>query len=688
LSREFFSDMTTRTHDRSLLLLLAMSGALATYVALHSPLRDAVASAVLGRAPHASYWHPAGRLVFVSIASAFAAMLAIAAALVAGRRAVRACALARFESPIVFGVCAFAFIATPAAIIGGLGSMCNLPLLRPPLGPLLTAVPALLFAATVFRGEPYPPERTPVRGAFLLLSATSVLILAASAVVSLTEPPTGFDALAYHGPLAVYLWRDGNLTTFLDRAISGFALAHPGSAELWFGLLLVAGGERVASLGQLPFALLGACSVYAAGRRLGAGAQTALIGAAAFLLAPVVIVQAGMQLNDVIAASLVLSAAALLWAPLRNWRTPRLAVAGTALGLALATKIAVLPSVAIVLVFAVARLAIERRRVATLAPVRAAAALVAMFVIAVGPWWVRNIARYGNPIYPQAIPRLGRGVVVGGFGKNDHRYVPMRSAWLLYPLIEPLSEQSGFGPLLIVTAVPGVILASRRRRHRVPLLLFVLVGSATVPAWWLMTQRDPRHLLVVAGFAFAFSPGLLSVLQRRHRQVAIGVIAAAGVFTAVTTASQTLLPRLEERGSRAEFYDDVWNIDPLVAAKPEGEPLVYNTGYASLSYAGDYPLLGPSLGRLLFTVDRDAGTRQIVDLMHRAQVHYAYVPTAPAMQRDVEAKYSSEFFELERVSTVTSGERAGTRRYLFRLRTPSERELANGARSTPEVLVR
>jgi hypothetical protein len=79
-------------------------------------------------------------------------------------------------------------------------------------------------------------------------------------------------------------------------------------------------------------------------------------------------------------------------------------------------------------------------------------------------------------------------------------------------------------------------------------------------------------------------------------------------------------------------------------------------------------LLGPSLGRRLFTVDPDASTDDLVRTMRDAHVRYAYVPASPSSLDRVTAKYSPALFEVVHVSEVTSGDRAGTRRYLYRLR--------------------
>jgi hypothetical protein len=145
----------------------------------------------------------------------------------------------------------------------------------------------------------------------------------------------------------------------------------------------------------------------------------------------------------------------------------------------------------------------------------------------------------------------------------------------------------------------------------------------------------------------------------------------AAVFSTIVTFDQGLLPRIAEPVDRLRFYDEVWAVDPFVTGWNAREPLLYNTGYASLSYAGDYPLLGPELARVLLTVDTDVSTEAIVSLMKRHGAHYAYVPASPTFQPVVERKYAPDVFEVAHISTVPSGKRAGTKRYLFRLREKS-----------------
>jgi hypothetical protein len=656
--------IATRT-SAAWLLLAAMAGGLVLYITLHSPLRDVAAAMLLGRATHTSYFAAATFHGLGSYVDAGAALIAVIAAAFAAARVADLLAMRRYERPLVFGVGAFGLIAVPAATVATVAGAVHLPLLQPPVGPLLVALPALVVVARAVAGgwRPRVPQMAPLTRTAAAFWALAVALLVASAAVSLLQPPTGFDALAYHGPLAVYLWRDGNATSFLDRSVSGFALALPASAELWFGLLLMIGGERLANLGQVPFALLGALGVQALARRHGARGSTAGIAGAAFLLAPMVVLQAGLQLNDVAASALILCGAAFASAPTAEWTRGRASWIGLAAGLAVATKLAVLPAAAAVLAFAM-----YRGLAATPARARHATAVMIVAVgVAVAPWWARNIVRYGNPIYPAALPLIGRGVVVGGFAQKDDWFVPARVAWPFYPAIEPLSEQSGFGPLLLVGALPGLLVAITRRR-RGPLVLLGGVAVLSLPSWWVLTQHEPRHLLAVAGLGFAFLPASLAVGTPRIRRAALLVTGAAALFTALSVVDQGLLPRMRQRMERARFYDDVWSVDPVVAGAPDTEPLLYNTGYALLSYAGDYPLLGPSLRRVLFTVDTDATTDAIVHVMREARVRYAYVPASAASQPEVMRKYAPAYFDLERVSEVPTGERAGTRRYLYRLR--------------------
>jgi hypothetical protein len=639
---------------------------LALYVAAHSPVLGWLGRG-MGLHVGRCYFTCGGWIAGGDLASMAAAWaLLLAAAGVAWLQAARL-GLASFELPLGFGLLWLGFVALPSAALGAAGWALGVPLLRPPAGPLLAAVPALialLAGRSHWRALPRPRVRAP-RGLAGLLALVAVALLGTTVAITLSHPPTGYDALSYHGPLAVYLWRDGDLGAWLERTPWAWALAHPGTAELWFGLLRLAAGERVASLGQLPFALLGSAAVYAFAMRLGVGRGGARVGGAAFLLAPIVVLQSGSQVNDLAAGALLMTAIALAAAPVAGWSGPRLAVVGLALGLAVTTKLAALPAVVAVAGYVIVA-SWRSRRLPVLVPG------VMAGLLAVGPWWARNLALYGNPIYPAALPLLGRGYVVGDFVRKDAWFVPTPLAWPLYPWFEPHNDMSGFGAVFAVAALVGLGVALAHPRRRAPLLLYGVAVLVALPAWWLLTQHEPRLLLGLFGLGFAFTGRAIAAVPQRRRRAAVLVVGTAAVFSALVTLDQALRPLARQPVDRAEFYDRVWNVDSVTAGLPEREGLLSHTGFARLSYASDYPLLGRRLGRLLYVVDGEMPADSIVAIMRRAGVRYAYLPAGAEAADLVARMYPGDRFELVR-RTTGSGEKLGdVGRYLFRLRSPSD----------------
>jgi hypothetical protein len=185
---------------------------------------------------------------------------------------------------------------------------------------------------------------------------------------------------------------------------------------------------------------------------------------------------------------------------------------------------------------------------------------------------------------------------------------------------------------------------------------------------WQLTKHEPRFLLAIFGLGFAFLPWSLLAVPRSKRWVASVVLSVAAIFSVLVTCAQALLPHARQPSTRLEFYDRTWKVDPAVAALPENESLLYNTGYTSSSYPGYYPLLGPLRTRIVIPVDTDASADSIVANMRRAHVRYVYVPASPENRPLVEAKFDESRFELVHASTIETPEANGTRRYLYRLK--------------------
>lgn len=673
------SHHTSRLGRYRPLVVPVMLGLLTLYGALHSPLRELLRF-VHGRTTGECLLC-AEALLWSAALTPLSAWLCLSLAFVATVTVSSQFRGAPYERWLIGGLSGLAWIVVPAATVGEFADIADLALLRPPLGPLIAAVPAGVYIVLQLRRgwrPVWPQFHLGAQSSLVrIVGALAATGLLTSVAISLMHPPTGGDALSYHAVLAAYLWRDGTLGSFLDRAPEIWALAHPGTAELWFGLLGLAAGERLADLGQLPFALLGAAASCAFARRLGLGQGSGLLAAGAFLLAPMVVLQAGMQPNDIVGAALLMTTMALAGAPAQDWTHERLSWIGLGLGLIAVTKLALLPSAAAVGLFVAGALFGRSARRCSLRTVALQLLLVTLVAcIAVAPWWTRNVARFGNPIYPAALPLLGRGVNVHDLGPIDIAFVPGPATWPLYPLLEPHDDRSGFGALLLVGALPGCVLALWRG-HRQPLILYFVVTVITLPAWWVLTLHEPRFLLALAGLGFAFLPWSLLTVPRHQRRIGALVIAATALFSLLVTFDQALLPFGQQPNVREAFYDRVWAVDPFVLSMPEQQGILYQTGYAPtiFEYTAYYPLLGPTLSRTVFPLDWVPSTESIIARMQQAGVRYAYITASPENRSTVESLYDRSHFELVHQSTVVVGESSGARRHLYRVATEAEESL-------------
>lgn len=664
---------TKREVRRQRIALIAIFAALVTYGVLHTALRGILAG-VLAGASRGCYL--CGRSI-----PSWAGVNALAALVLIVTGALAAAAItsrfdgSSYERPVVFGVAATSFFVVPAAVLGGTASALGGSYLQAPVGPLLSAVPAVIVVAvnarrgwrpslTLRPSAPRPPLQRIVVGA-------SAGLIALSAAVSLLHPPTQGDALSYHAPLGVWFWQDGNLTTPLTRAPGTWAFAQPGTNELWAGLLrLLGGGERLADLCQLPTALLGAAGVAVFARRTGLTSGAALLAGCSFLLVPIVALQVGTQANDVTGSAFVIAAVALACAPRAGWTAQRAALIGLALGLAAVTKLALLPTVGALACYSVVMVARTPVRPAARAWAVLLGPLVVAFVLVVAPWWVRNAVREGNPLFPQSLPIIGHGVNVGAGGGVDGDFVPSRAAWPAYPVLEAIDDRSGFGALFSAALIPGLVVAARRSQRR-PLLLLAGAFAVTLPFWWLFTLHEPRFFLAHVGLALVAVPWALTAVGPRYRTRGACLLGAAALLSVALSIDQQIAPLAVQPMGRAAFYDRLYAVDSYAVDLPEPNGLLQVTGFGlgRVDYASVYPLLGPGQQRLLVPVDaEDIG--QSIDVVLRQMsvnnINYAYIAVTPKNVGTVEKLFFNSDFRLVHTSSVTMSGQIGSRRPLFR----------------------
>ena len=141
------------------------------------------------------------------------------------------------------------------------------------------------------------------------LSAVVLLELAYLASLAIFTAPVERDALAYHLARALF-WIQRERVGYIDDTLDARINEFPVNAEILQGAtMLLSGSMRWVGLVQLT-ALLGAMlAILGIARRTGASIRGAAFGALLFAALPVVMLQAPSALNDLVVASLVVTAA-------------------------------------------------------------------------------------------------------------------------------------------------------------------------------------------------------------------------------------------------------------------------------------------------------------------------------------------------------------------------------------------
>lgn len=623
----------------------------AGYAAFHSPLREPIWRLLWGDCADACFQADLGSPVM----RAMTALWLVATASLAAIIPARGLAQGALERLVAWGLCSYAFVAIPAAIVGLTGDRLGIGLLRPPLGPILASVPAVAAIGWSVRrtGMPSWPRvvfdrRLPpvVLALAVLVGASIVLQLG----VAIRYPVGGYDELGYHAPLAVLFWHDGGIGSFLGRFADTPVLSHPGGTELWQGLLLLIGGEPLAVAGQLPFALLGAAGVALLARRAGLRDGAAALAALIFLAAPMVMEQTGQLRNDLVAASLIACVAALLADRTPGTLPSRIILGCLGIGLLAITKLAALPAAGAFALVIAWRIAAHRRAGRPMDGVAAGlAAGVGIALLAVAPWWIRNLLATGNPLYPLDLPLIGGGIAWSG--PPSSRFVPSPLAWPLYPLLERYDLANGFGGAFAVGIIPGVLAAvfiARRRAVAIAGLVTVLL----LPSLVVFRHQEPRFALGLVAMGCALIPFGLVALRGRARRVAMALLVAA---TVVTLGAQAIAFRPPGTVERIAYYDD-WGNDPVADALPERDGLLLDDRCGANQRL--FPWFGAGHTRSVARIACDGATTEgVVDTMRRYGLSYVELVATASLRAQRLALYPPDHFTIVSESTTGVGGR-------------------------------
>jgi len=379
---------------------------------------------------------------------------------------------------------AFAAIVLAGLTFGSLGLLGT--------GSYLAAFAAATGFSLVLVPRARPPIATPRIPIHLAMIALPLLAFIV-AVGLVQSPLTLYDAVSYHLVFPAR-WLQDHRLSIVPTPFSDPAQAYqPGNGELFFlWLMLPFRGDLLARIGQLPFLLLGAASLYAIARRCGALAGHAAYAPLFFLLARPVMEQAVGADVDLVCAATFLAAIHLGLVAIDSDAPRDWALWGVMLGLFAGSKYLALVYLPVLLVLPLWRG--PRLKALWAIPGLAAFAL---------PWYARNWIVAGSPIYPSSLKVLGLMVAHGAFAREamNNSVFHVTSPGLL-----PAIVAHAFGAATALVWLPawlgGLVVVAARRRWW-PGAYVATVPFAVLLLFWLAVpdNGDSRFLLPAVGVA-------------------------------------------------------------------------------------------------------------------------------------------------------------------------------------------
>ncbi|MGH2956815.1 MAG: hypothetical protein ACRDL6_07470, partial [Solirubrobacterales bacterium] len=302
------------------------------------------------------------------------------------------------------GVLAIAILVAVSELLGLFGLLDGVLLVLACLivgGGGVRLEPMLIRAAHQEAPEPGQREAPELGrlGAIELGAAIAIALLvvaqwAGPTLLALDRGIYGGDSLWYHLPLAAHIAGTGSVTELLFTDPLYLNWFYPQVSELLHADgLMVLGNDFLSPLLNLGWLGLALFAAWCIGRPYGAGAP-ALAGVAALMSANLLFSrQPGNANNDVVAIALLLASVAILVNASRVsgvWKDGALFTAALAAGLALGTKLTVVPP-ALALTLGVIWIANPGWRR------RAAAIWIGGLALGGGLWYLRNLIVSGNP---------------------------------------------------------------------------------------------------------------------------------------------------------------------------------------------------------------------------------------------------------------------------------------------------
>ncbi|MFD5513853.1 hypothetical protein ACFWIB_39960 [Streptomyces sp. NPDC127051] len=515
------------------------------------------------------------------------------------------------------------------------------------------------------------------------------------AALGFSFPMVDYDTLAYHllGPVS---WlQNGSLGHTPQNLFTDTYPDGQGLIVAWMGCFL--GSIKFAWLAHIPFILMGIIAAMALARLCGASRSCSCLAGLVLAAAPSMYLEFPTGMVDIAAAATALSAIYFVMsmpevAHLTGegiLQVPRhLAVAGWAVGLAVAVKSSNLFTAAFVSILAVAgyfKLSecdnqfseyVEGQRKLRRISLTSVMLMIIPAGCLGGYWYVRTWLTYGNPFYPISILGFeGWGPVEEVLGVSETKNMPLhlrnlplgwvgqtaRSWWddLAQRAFDYAPTTGGFGiiwiPLILPFAAYSFIALRRRKKAggALTLTIFALLWMALSPAAW----YGRMNLVVVGVGATLAAAGISSMSKLLLRQAVVAAMAGGIAVTMWWTLNPTYYSIADSSGKHQMMsLGDAWShiragtgksakIEPvsqfsgLESSIPRGAGIAVSTPSGDQPYT--FPLIGDRGQRRLIKLARITSVPRLREAMREKDAQYILVgglypdaPLLPMIQKD------------------------------------------------------
>jgi hypothetical protein len=527
---------------------------------------------------------------------------------------------------------------------------------------LQTTFAALATGAWFATGRPRPPVYLSDRAALRPLAVMALVrehpvlalttgiaaaALALQLLMAVAVAPNNFDAMTYHLSRGAY-WLQYQSATYFPGG-SEIQLGWPPNAEMmqaW--TMAMSRGDAFTQVVQW-IALIGlGVTIFSCARLLAFCAPAALFAACIFVLLPLPLLEATTPQNDLVVSFFALAAGFFGVRGLRDNSAGDLAVAGTALGLAIGTKgtaFAALPSLSLVIALAVWRF---RPRRATLV---IGAAVGVAGVIALGAFnYVLNLRntddlfggversnrtfRYGrvSPVADNTIriawtladlPGINAHALNSAVQTAGDALLPDLSSYRFagkdfsYAVDTAVSEDSSaFGAVGFVLLLPLLAVVLVARQYRGPPQVVAAAAILYLLTFSFLAEYNPYVGRLLMPFA-AISAPLFAVLAQRAWLRALALVLVL-ISLAAVLLENPHKRLLNDNGGRSVL--DYTYLEQQTLSRPELRTVIpaladrigadAPLGFVPGHEGWDYPLFGEGLERRVVRLRPSQATYQ------------------------------------------------------------------------------